>query len=248
MLEFLFVSCHLPGATVDYHSHRALEIVYYTEGEGELRIENQEGSFSPGDFHVAPEGCRHRQHNNTELRAICLGVSGSGLEDLCGIWRDASGILRYPCEKLLMEHKDKEPGWELVSKGLLMQIAGSIRRIVSSPKTQSPQRKGLVEQALHIIRESDGRLSLEELSDTLYISKDYLRHLITRNTGRSPLQHIISSRMGKAQKLLLQGKGSVAEIASLCGFSDVYYFSKLFKRHFKLPPASYRRKMTGKDK
>ena len=249
-LEFVFASCHKPGTTVAYHSHKALEIVYYAEGEGDIKFgDGPEWSFKPGSFHIAPDGCLHHQRNDSELRALCIGVCESGLEDLAGTWHDSDGILRYPCERLLTELKEKRDSFETVANGLLLQIAGLIRRIASGPKHSVSDPKGeIVEKALHMIRESGGSTNLDELSEILFISKDYLRHLLTQATGRSPVKHLIDVRMERAAKMLSKGGVSVAEAAKACGFSDVYYFSRLFKRRFSIPPAAYRDSMTGKVK
>ena len=249
-LEFVFASCHKPGTTVAYHSHRALEIVYYAEGEGHIKFgDGPEWSFRPGFFHIAPDGCMHTQWNKDELRALCIGVCDSGLEDLAGTWHDADGILRYPCERLLSELRDKQAAFETVANGLITQIAGLIRRIATSPKHSASDPKGeIVEKALHMIRESGGSTNLDELSEILFVSKDYLRHLLTQATGRSPVKHLIDVRMERAASLLAEGSPSIAEIAKSCGFSDVYYFSRLFKKRFAIPPAAYRDSMTGKAK
>ncbi len=249
-LEFVFASCHKPGTTIAFHSHKALEIVYYAEGEGTIKFgDGPEWSFGPGSFHIAPDGCLHTQWNKSELRALCIGATGSGLEDLAGTWDDASGILRYPCERLLAELREKQPAFETVANGLLVQISGLIRRIASAPKRQPSDPKGeIVEKALHMIRESGGSTNLDELSDILFVSKDYLRHLLTQATGRSPVKHLIDVRMERAAKMLSEGSPSVADAAKACGFSDVYYFSRLFKKRFSIPPAAYRDSIAGKGK
>jgi AraC-like DNA-binding protein len=243
-LEFVFASCHKPGRVVAFHSHKALEIVYYAAGSGSIRFgDGPAWPFQPGSFHIAPDGCLHTQTNSDELRALCVGVSGSGLEDLSGLWQDPDGILRYPCERLLAELQAKETSFELVAEGMLLQIAGLIRRLAKAPRRQAARdHKGeIVEKALHIIRESGGGANLDELSELLFVSKDYLRHLLTQATGRSPVKHLIAVRMERAARLLRETpSASVAQIAKDCGFSDVYYFSRLFKRQFSVPPAKFR--------
>jgi len=123
------------------------------------------------------------------------------------------------------------------------QIVGLTRRIIISQASEDETPKNeKIDKALQIIRENEGRVSLDKLSDTLYISKDYLRHLVRKSTGQSPLRHIISSRMEKAKRLLETTGIPIGEVSAECGFNDVYYFSRFFKRNAKLPPAAYRKK------
>ncbi|OGV56247.1 MAG: hypothetical protein A2X45_12190 [Lentisphaerae bacterium GWF2_50_93] len=225
------------------HCHNALEIVYYTEGRGRISFDSRSWDFSEHDFHIAPAGMFHKQNNTDELCAICIGVSGSGLEELTGTWHDFSGALRYPLEQLVKELNAKNESYEQITNGLLEQIVGLTRRIiVSQAKAEEAPKSEKIDKALHIIRENEGRISLDNISDTLYISKDYLRHLVRKSTGQSPLRHIISSRMEKAKRLLETTEKPIGEVADACGFNDIYYFSRFFKRNAKLPPAAYRKK------
>ena len=246
-LEFCFTSRLRPGFHVKSHSHKALEIVYYLEGDGEIAFSDRCWDFSENSFHIAPAGTAHEQRNSTEMNAFCLGVSGSGLEDVSGTWRDHTGMLRYPLELLLSELNAKQDSYEIIAQGLLAQIVGLTRRLISSHPPSGDINSRRIDKALHIIREKQGQVSLDKLSDTLYISKDYLRHLVKSTTGQSPLRHIISSRMEKAKHLLESTRLTVAEVAAECGFNDVYYFTRFFRRNAKLPPAAYR-KAHGQNK
>jgi AraC-like DNA-binding protein len=55
----------------------------------------------------------------------------------------------------------------------------------------------------------------------------------------SPHQYIIEKKMQLARNLLLQHKHTVSAIAQLCGFPDVFTFSKAFKKYHGVPPSLY---------
>ena len=48
--------------------------------------------------------------------------------------------------------------------------------------------------------------------------------------------------MEKAKRLLETTDKSIGDVAIECGFNDIYYFSRFFKRNAELPPAAYRKK------
>ena len=48
------------------------------------------------------------------------------------------------------------------------------------------------------------------------------------------------SQMELAQKLLAQKELPVKEIAGRCGYSDQFYFSRIFKKQTGLSPKEYR--------
>lgn len=60
-------------------------------------------------------------------------------------------------------------------------------------------------------------------------------------TGVTPLQYLINIRLSNAKKLLETTDHSVSEIASLTGYDNALYFSRLFHRHIGMSPREYKR-------
>ena len=73
------------------------------------------------------------------------------------------------------------------------------------------------------------------------ISDVYFRRLFKEELGMSPLQYLISLRIAHAKNLITYEKKSVSEVASESGFSDIYYFSRMFKKATGFTPTEYRR-------
>ena len=80
-------------------------------------------------------------------------------------------------------------------------------------------------------------ISVSKLADLCGISHEYLRKLFRSYTGQSPLCYINSLRLEYARELLLIGNASVSEVAQLAGFDNPGYFSRLFKKYYKIPPS-----------
>ena len=57
--------------------------------------------------------------------------------------------------------------------------------------------------------------------------------------GITPGRYVTVRRIEYAKKLLSSKELSVSDAAELCGFSDVYYFSKVFKREAGTTPSEY---------
>jgi len=56
-------------------------------------------------------------------------------------------------------------------------------------------------------------------------------------------QYLIGLRLNEAARLLSSGTHNVKHAAEAVGFSDIYYFSRLFKKRFLCPPSNYRNRM-----
>ena len=68
------------------------------------------------------------------------------------------------------------------------------------------------------------------------------RHFTTlfgENFNTTPNRYITFKRMEYAKSLLLTGTLSVQEIADLCGYTDIYYFSKVFKKEIGVSPSQW---------
>lgn len=87
---------------------------------------------------------------------------------------------------------------------------------------------------------TDNGLSLEGVCEKLGISVSYLSLLFKRHKETSFVKYLTRVRMEKAKELLKLTEYRIIEIAELCGFNDVYYFSHSFKRYTGVSPKKYR--------
>ena len=77
---------------------------------------------------------------------------------------------------------------------------------------------------------------------TIPLAQNYLRDLFVKEIGKTPKQFLCYKRIEYAQNLLLiqnQTYMSIKEIAFRSGFSDPYYFSKVFKSVTNLSPKQW---------
>ncbi|MGG1553432.1 response regulator transcription factor [Paenibacillus ferrarius] len=88
----------------------------------------------------------------------------------------------------------------------------------------------------------DQPLTLDELATQLFISKNHLNQIFKKATGDTFMTYLTRARMEKARALLQEGKYMIYEIAERVGFSNVPYFSTLFKKHFGLSPSDINNK------
>lgn len=72
------------------------------------------------------------------------------------------------------------------------------------------------------------------------VSYSHFRMLFRSLLGSPPQQFLIDSKLKKAETLLRTTLKSISEIAEESGIGSVYYFSRLFAKHYHMPPCRYR--------
>jgi len=86
-----------------------------------------------------------------------------------------------------------------------------------------------------------GLPSVQDISDKLHVSPNYLSGLLKTLTGKSTQHHIHDKLLEKAKEKLSTSKRSVSEIAYELGFEHPQSFSKLFKIKTEMTPLEFRR-------
>lgn len=94
----------------------------------------------------------------------------------------------------------------------------------------------------HIQANLMDKLTVEELAACTGYSPSYFSHLFAEETGLSPYQFIVRSRIESAQQLLMTTRMTVQEIAFQCGFNSAANFCYTFRRLVGTSPHAYRKR------
>ncbi|QHT59146.1 AraC family transcriptional regulator [Paenibacillus lycopersici] len=76
-----------------------------------------------------------------------------------------------------------------------------------------------------------------------HISVPTMRRIVHDYTGYPLGEFMHRLKVAEAKKLLLNTDKTVMEIAGLLGYSDMFYFSRLFKKYTDAAPTTYRARM-----
>lgn len=84
-------------------------------------------------------------------------------------------------------------------------------------------------------------LTLEEVSAYAGFNASYFSNLFKKETSMNFLEYLTRLRIDYARERLMKSNDSVNEIAEAVGYSDVKYFSRIFKRQLGLSPNKFRK-------
>lgn len=89
-------------------------------------------------------------------------------------------------------------------------------------------------------------LRLEDIAFNVFVHESYLRLLYKKHMGITIGQYLTKKRMQQAKYLLENNYINYADIAQKTGYSDAAYFSKCFKKYYKVSPSEYRKSINLK--
>ncbi|MBR6794265.1 MAG: helix-turn-helix transcriptional regulator [Clostridia bacterium] len=141
----------------------------------------------------------------------------------------AMGFYREISEKAYENTESAQ--YYLFSK--LYQLASLLFQ--TDPPKSNKER--MAEKALSYMQHECERsdLQIDEVAAFCNVSAVYLRKVINEIYQKAPFRLLTDLRMKKAYEMLLE-KRPIKEIALSVGYSDVYQFSRAYKRHFGHAP------------
>ena len=108
-------------------------------------------------------------------------------------------------------------------------------------ETISPVEEKVRDIIFRIKQTPTGVYDFHKIAAELFLSYSHFRRLFKMLSGYAPNQFILRMRMEEASKLLRRSNLEIKEIAEQVGCEDIYYFSKMFKKTYNIPPGRYRK-------
>lgn len=85
-------------------------------------------------------------------------------------------------------------------------------------------------------------INIDEYAHSRGMSISWFIRSFKRYTGQTPMQFILSIRINNAQTLLETTQYSINEVASIVGYDNQLYFSRLFRKQKGCSPSEYRKR------
>jgi two-component system response regulator YesN len=86
------------------------------------------------------------------------------------------------------------------------------------------------------------KISLEIVSNAVFICPSYLSRLFTEVEGFTFVEYVTEVRMDHARLLLREYKYKIYEVAEMVGYHNIKHFIRVFKEKCGMPPSQYREK------
>lgn len=147
------------------------------------------------------------------------------------------------CIDDIMKHNTVGYSNEVYIEGILMKFLSYFIAQANVPYIEKSKSVNLyVSKAISYIQKNyQNPITVQEISKYLSLNRSYLTEVFVKTIHFSPQQFLIKFRITKATEFLLNTNLSIENIAYSCGYSNVYAFSKAFKRITGYNPTQYRK-------
>lgn len=269
-IEFHHVDRHHPRFYMPYHWHMEYEIDLVVRGSVTLTLNESQVHAEAGDIIFIRDGVVHGGHPETtdtiydcivfDMKKMLAG-SHTFQDRIEDVLKHVTLINKYlpastPDIPQLMQHlfrsmKEEHTGYELVVTGLLYTFLGFIFQQglyheAASLTLREHRRKRITQlkQTFQLINSQYQQpLTLTDLAQAANLSPNYFCRFFQKITHHSPIDYLNRYRIEMACLKLTHTNDSITEIAFSCGFNDVSYFIRLFRRYKETSPRKYKQLM-----
>jgi YesN/AraC family two-component response regulator len=88
-------------------------------------------------------------------------------------------------------------------------------------------------------------ISVLKIASVFHMNQDYMNRVFKSATDSTISQHVASTRMKLAARLLESGRLAANAVASVCGYDNYPNFVSMFKKHYGMSPTKYQKMGAG---
>lgn len=234
------------------HSHPNLEVLFFIDGEGLVRSNEEKFRISKHDIVIINANTMHYEDTNKLVHFYAIGINASEI------------FLHETFNKQIIHLiPDKKTGneieliYKLIYQEASIKNESSLKIIISIYEIlksllqrikplffytkQTDKYSSIVASTMNIIDNyfySD--LKLEEIANRFSISVSSLCHQFKKETNTSLIDYKLNCQINEAKNLLRVTDMSMTQISSAIGFNSSSYFAKIFKIKTGITPSQYR--------
>lgn len=246
------------------HFHQSIEILYVLEGNPKITIQDNTYQAHPEDILVINANKKHSYQSEKDVLIGCFEIDYRLLGDMLQtrqllFWcnsvvnkNSAYEDMRKIMKKIFSLYFEKGGQAEIIRQSLYYQLLEILTEnffVQAGEKNFEGERNHDEERIADIVNyihsNYQRKISLNELSEYLYLSVPYLSKYIKKQLGMNFLDYLNNIRLFHAVDDLLYTSQPFTTIAMNNGFPNTAAFTEAFKKAYNMTPSEYRQKMTS---
>ncbi|MFE5318036.1 ABC transporter substrate-binding protein [Paenibacillus sp. NPDC056579] len=136
--------------------------------------------------------------------------------------------------------QQSDPLNKLEVKALFYQFVHEVLRQLDQQDVPLVKADPVLQAIRYLHDHYQESITLESLAEKLHCNSRQLLRMFKSRMNTSPIDYLIQIRIGKAKERLLNTDLTMREIAESVGYSDSYYFSRMFKKVEGVSPTVFK--------
>lgn len=174
---------------------------------------------------------------------LMMGQVAEGERERCAAEEILSSTLGIRADSSLIPIVNRDM---ITSYSRIMSICAKYLTLANATASK---RAPIVTRASFYIKEHiSEKITIKDMCEELGCSKTTLITTFKKETGMTMSEYLTDVRLKEAEKLLTTTDMTAAEIATVTGFSDQSYFSKVFSSRYGVSPTRYKASFSQPEK
>lgn len=238
----------LPPRVLD----REAVLIFTRRGEGRVRSGSESFVAGAGDAFLLLPGTEHEYRTHQEhWELLWFHCQGTLLDHLAHDARSgclppvacgSDSVIETSTEAVIKELKEKALLFNRAAAAhahlALVELQRS--RLQNLRPASQAHRQVVPEILTFIHAHVDQALTVKTLETQFNISARHLVRVFRKEVGQSPKAYILSAKLAEAKRLLTMTDQTISHVARHVGFTDPYYFSRLFQEKVGRSPSEFR--------
>lgn len=231
------------------HWHENIEILFFEKGKGEVFIDEHIVKAEAGDIVVINSEEMHSTRTTTDNNVIylCLIIDKNFCEQvgfpveeqhICNLIKDREIFEKINAIKNELNYKNEFYMPAVMAK--IIEILTEFYRKYPFKNTKIKENKNIemVKKSIGYIKKHiNEQISVGDIAVYTGYSKYHFCRCFKEVTGMTVNSYITGIKIDYAKEILENKKISVSEVSEMCGFSDISYFTKIFKKYTGMLPS-----------
>jgi len=238
-----------PHSRLDTHTHARAVFGIMLDGQFRTQILGRDVEYLASGAWTEPTEERHSNlAGNRGAHVVVVQPNAADVElaDECRhllgeVVYVQSAELRADAARLATECAVQDDLSPLVAEGSALAMLARAARLYRSRLHCEREPRFLTLAVEYLHAHHLDRIDLGALARGVGVHPSRLAHEFRARLGVSPGEYVRCLRLEWAARELGAGEVSVAEVALRAGFYDQSHFSRMFRRHYGIPPAAWRR-------
>ena len=165
-----------------------------------------------------------------QIAALRTGQDAGALACIANAWRT---------------YAEEPDGFEFLVRQELSCLLLSVRGLMAEAADMHSEKRlrdeARMKSMLRYIRSHlQEPLKIQDIAAAAAVSESECSRCFRGTIGTSPMRYVYQLRLQRAAELLAGTEQKVAEIGAECGFQEMSYFARAFRKQYGLTPSAYR--------